>query len=71
MARENGFTDEQVLHMVRLRHAGISSYGIAKQMCLTAAQVRVQTNLVKDADLAESKEPRHLVLPFYPNGGTA
>lgn len=48
--------DEALLDMLAARSAGVSSYDIGRQIGMTGEAVRIATNRVRDADLAESGE---------------
>lgn len=61
--------DEQVLRMLALRQS-LSSVVIADRMNISPEAVRVATNRVRDADLAESGEPAADVLAHYRWGRT-
>lgn len=60
--------DEQLLRMLQLRAGGLSSGAIAERMNIAPEGVRIATNRVRDADLAESGEPAELVMQHYPWG---
>jgi hypothetical protein len=56
--------DEFLLHLIRLR-ANHSSTELAERFGMTAPDVRIKTNRVRNADLDESGEPAAEVLPAY------
>lgn len=56
---------EQLLTALRMREAGLSASAIGKRLGMTPTRVRVCTNRVLDADLAESGEPEDVVLAGY------
>ncbi len=57
--------DERLIEWLRLRARGVSSGRIGYAYNVSAEQVRAHTNLVLNADLAESGEHRSRVLPAY------
>lgn len=57
--------DEEVLEMIRLRHAGVSPSKIATRYGTYNSHVLDRTNNVMKADLAESGEPVCEVVKHY------
>jgi len=57
--------DERALLMLDMRGDGMSSGVIGRLLGMSDSAVRVITNRIRAADLAESGEPREAVLAAY------
>lgn len=57
--------DERLLNWLRLKTNGLSNITIAERFNVDPANVRANTNLVKNCDLAESGEDAAHVLAGY------
>ena len=57
--------DNRALLMLALRRDGVSTGVLGRLFGMTGSAVRVATNRVLDADLAESGEPREAVMAAY------
>lgn len=57
--------DDRALHMLDMRGDGMSSGVIGRLLGMSDSAVRVITNRIRAADLAESGEPREAVLAAY------
>lgn len=57
--------DERLLNWLRLKTNGLSNATIAERHGVSMANVRANTNLVKNCDLAESGEDAHVVMAGY------
>ena len=57
--------DERLLEWLALRARGMRSITIGDAYGVSSAHVRAHTNLVINADLAESGEPAAIVLAAY------
>ena len=57
--------DGRALLMLALRRDGVSTGVLGRLLGMTGSAVRVITNRIRAADLAESGEPREAVLAAY------
>lgn len=57
--------DGRALLMLALRRDGVSTGVLGRLFGLTDSAVRVITNRIRAADLAESGEPREVVMAAY------
>ena len=57
--------DERALLMLALRRDGVSTGVLGRLFGMTGSAVRVATNRIRAADLAESGKPREAVLAAY------
>lgn len=57
--------DERALFMLDMRGDGMSSGVIGRLLGMSDSAVRVITNRIRAADLAESGEPREAVMAAY------
>jgi len=57
--------DERALHMLALRRDGVSTGVLGRLFGMTGSAVRVATNRIRAADLAESGEPAEVVRAAY------
>lgn len=64
-ARAPQVSDATLLDWIRRRVAGETAQQIARRAGVTQERVRVVTNRVRDADLAESGEPERVVRAAY------
>lgn len=63
------YPEGAVLAWLRLRLAGVSTVEIAARWRVAPEAVRIATNRVRDADIAESGEKPAKVAEYYPIGG--
>lgn len=57
--------DARALFMLDMRGDGMSAAVIGRLLCMSDSAVRVITNRISAADLAESGEPREAVMAAY------